>query len=423
MLHYMSGFSQICTCLQFVFATRPMPCYSVRMQSSVPSIRYLNDRTIQLWLAALGVVVAAGLLMGASPPRYFDPFGSAVGSDYINIWAASRMIESGRADAIWNVPLFQEYIASQTHANYPIRNWSYPPTFGLLVIPFAYIPYEVGLFLWLALTFVPVLVAARGYGWTWGVVALVLLSPAGLWNIVAGQNGYLTAGLLALGLQARHSRSWLAAVCFALLTFKPHLGVIVPLLLICEKNWSVIAKTALLAGGWILLSLMMFGSYGWLAYLTSVREYQWQVISQWTGFVNYAVPTAWMAGRLAGIESQAVLWLLQGICSGAALFGALRIFTTPTATDVEKLVAVVLATLLIFPYLFVYDWVIFHVALMLWWRASKHHGAAVRVVLWLWPFLLFVLALMGWQITPLLLLLLLWQLTYYSRLNMQRQLS
>ena len=63
------------------------------------------------------------------------------------------------------------------------------------------------------------------------LVSLVALAfPAALWNITAGQNGFLTAALYRrhlLGLLER--RPALAGICLGLLTYKPHFGLLFPI--------------------------------------------------------------------------------------------------------------------------------------------------------------------------------------------------
>ncbi len=111
----------------------------------------------------------------------------------------------------------------------PFHNWGYPPFTLLLLRPLGGLPYFAALALWTAglfavfagVTLSQVPPERRGAA----LVALAL-APACLINAVGGQNGFLTAALLLGGLLALDRRPILAGILFGLLTWKPHLGLV-----------------------------------------------------------------------------------------------------------------------------------------------------------------------------------------------------
>ena len=66
---------------------------------------------------------------------------------------------------------------------------------------------------------------------------LALGFPAALWNITAGQNGFLTAALIGGTLGLLERRPALAGICLGLLTYKPQFGLLFPLVLIADRRW------------------------------------------------------------------------------------------------------------------------------------------------------------------------------------------
>ena len=374
-------------------------------------LSYCKDRLVQAWLGVVAMLLLLGLVMGPAAPQHFDSLGFALGRDFVNVWAGAKLIAEGKADTLTNWAAYQDYLHTEIHTDYEDQNWSYPPTLQTLILPFAYIPYTTGYFLWMALTILPLLMAVRGFGWGVGVLLVLVFSPAGLWNLFAGQFGFLTAGLLALGLQNRTARPWLAAVCFALLTIKPHVGVLIPFLLLCERNWRLILRTALLAGAWVLLSVLVFGVQGWVEYVTTVRSYQWDVLTNWEGFVLYLMPSGWMAGRLLGLDQSAIA-LLQILVSGVGLFLAVRAFRRPELSANRKAAILMVAGLVILPYFFYYDMVAYHLALLLFWRESECltgiAGKTVKFLCWILPIWAFLGVFLGLQLTPAALLVLVW---------------
>src|SRR6185295_1703313 len=75
-------------------------------------------------------------------------------------------------------------------------------------------------------------------------ILLALGFPATLWNLTAGQNGFLTAALIGGTLTLMERRPTLAGICLGLLTYKPHFGLLFPVALIAAGQWRVIAFAA-----------------------------------------------------------------------------------------------------------------------------------------------------------------------------------
>ncbi len=126
----------------------------------------------------------------------------------------------------------------------PFHAWSYPLFSLLLFWPLAQLPYFVALAAWTfglfaifaAMTLSRVERSARPL-----LLLLLLLAPATLINTVGGQNGFLTACLLVGGILLLDRRPVLAGILFGLLTYKPHLGLVVPFVLLALGAWRTIA--------------------------------------------------------------------------------------------------------------------------------------------------------------------------------------
>ncbi len=106
--------------------------------------------------------------------------------------------------------------------------------------------------------------------------ALVLLAPAVTSCLVYGQNGLLTAALLLGGLRLLPARPVLAGIAFALLTYKPQFGVLVPVALAAAGQWRAMAAAAASTAALVGASGMAFGwaLWGeWLAYLPTHADY------------------------------------------------------------------------------------------------------------------------------------------------------
>ena len=65
---------------------------------------------------------------------------------------------------------------------------------------------------------------------------LALAFPATFINLFHGQNGFLNAALLGAALLALDRRPVVAGILFGLLSYKPHLGLLVPLALLAGRG-------------------------------------------------------------------------------------------------------------------------------------------------------------------------------------------
>ena len=68
--------------------------------------------------------------------------------------------------------------------------------------------------------------------------------PGILANAMVGQNGFVTAALLGGALIFMERRPLLAGGLIGLLSFKPHLGILIPVALVAGGHWRVIAAAA-----------------------------------------------------------------------------------------------------------------------------------------------------------------------------------
>ncbi|MBV40625.1 MAG: hypothetical protein CMM23_18540 [Rhodospirillaceae bacterium] len=92
---------------------------------------------------------------------------------------------------------------------------------------------------------------------------MLLLAPSSFVNVFLGQNGFFTAALALSGFTLLPRRSILAGVMFGLLTFKPHLGIMIPIALLAMGNWRAIMAASLTAGLFLGASVLMYGGDTW----------------------------------------------------------------------------------------------------------------------------------------------------------------
>ena len=99
----------------------------------------------------------------------------------------------------------------------------------------------------------------------------VAVAPAVAVNLFFGQNGFFFAALLIGGLINLDRRPLLAGMLFGILTIKPQLGLLLPVMLVLTGRWRVIAAAAA-------TTLVLFGATCWLYGIDVWREYLDKVV-------------------------------------------------------------------------------------------------------------------------------------------------
>ncbi len=222
----------------------------------------------RLWLA---VAVAVTLAWAALAKGGLDLMGKPLGSDFVSFWTASQMALGGHAAEVYQ-GAHQAAEARLFGRDVGDYAFFYPPVFLLVCLPLAGLPYLVSLAAWLAATGVAYAKVVRGFlgkagqdgriGW----VAL-LAFPGVLSNVGHGQNAFLSTALFGGGALLLDRRPYLAGVLLGCLAYKPQIGLIIPLALLAAGRWRSIAGAACAVAGLIAASAWAFGLASWRGFL------------------------------------------------------------------------------------------------------------------------------------------------------------
>ena len=282
-----------------------------------------------------------------------DRLERPIGTDFANPYAAGRMALQGRAAAVYD---YRAHFAEQRAIfnggeDHPFYGWHYPPIFLLLAAPLALLPYLPALLLWLGATFALYLAAVRAILPNRLALLAAAAFPGVFINVGHGQNAFLTAGLLGLGLAHLAKRPWVAGLLLGALAYKPHFGLVIPLVLIAGGHWKAFVGAAASAITLCGLSLAVFGPEPWRAFLqsgtltrTAVLE---QVSTGWYKIQSLFSAVRGMGGSVeAAYFAQAALSLCVALSLGWLWFrGGGR----------EAKAAVAVGALLVTPYVLDYD--------------------------------------------------------------------
>jgi hypothetical protein len=302
---------------------------------------------LALWLTA-----AAGMI--ATSHGGVDRNGQILGTDFLDVYAASELALAGRPAEIYDYRVHgqAEHQVADTGGYY---GWHYPPVFLLVALPAALLPYGWALCLWLSATFAVYWAAIRAALPAAGAAMAALAFPAVWVNIAHGQNAFLTAGLLGFGLLLLHRRPALAGLLFGLLCYKPQFGLLLPVALVAGRHWRAIAAAAASALAVAAASLAAFGPATWRAFIASMDTSRRLLLEQ--GALPWPkIQSVFAAVRLLG-GGAAPAYAVQAVATAAAMVAvaaAWRRCRDPALCAAALVAAMPLAT----PYVLDYDLVI-----------------------------------------------------------------
>jgi len=345
------------------------------------------------------------------------------GGDFVVFWSAAKLTLQGNALAAYDIATLHQLEVATVPliaTNQAVLPWFYPPTFLLFVAPFGLLPY------WLA---VPVFFGVSAAAFVWVVRRIVPWREAWLPSVAfpgiavvlaTGQNALLLAACGGLALTMLRARPVVAGMLLALLTLKPQLALMVPVVLVCARAWRALAAMTLTT---LALAAAALGAFGIEAYAAFLHN---------AGFARSVVES----GAVILARMPTIFALVKMLHGGVALAYALHLAVAVAATGVVvyawrrpcafalQASALLVATLLASAYLYDYD-LAFLGLVIAWfgthaWRRGWLPGEReLLVLLWLLPMGgMLLIKTIGFQLMPVILLLALMQIA--RRIHLER---
>ncbi|MGB9649463.1 MAG: glycosyltransferase family 87 protein, partial [Stellaceae bacterium] len=164
--------------------------------------------------------------------------GAPVYHDFTDFWVAGWQALHGEIESLHGQAAFKEVEANATvYGRLPYSLLSYPPTFTLILVPLAMLPYFTAFLTWESVTLVSCIAVVYLIVRRQPAISLMLASPFTAWNFLIGQNGFFTASLLGASLLLLERRPVLAGMFIGCLTYKPQFGILLPVALIAAGQW------------------------------------------------------------------------------------------------------------------------------------------------------------------------------------------
>ena len=283
----------------------------------------------------------------------FDENGLGIPTDFVNVWSAGRLVLDGQAAQAYDWDIQKQVQIAVLGQSYQGNfAWHYPPPFLFVASLLAHFPYAVAFIGWAAASLVPYLAVMRAIvGRPFGLL-LAAAFPVVLTNTLVGQNGFLTAALIGGTLYLMPMRPVLSGICLGLLSYKPQYGLLFPLVLIAASQWTVFFTAAIVAIAMAAASWLAFGTESWQAF------FHWMPMFSQAFLTEGRAPWGKMQSIFALVRyfggTEQLAWVFQWIMSGVVVV-VLALMWRSRIRYPLKAAALAAGTLLITPYLFLYD--------------------------------------------------------------------
>ena len=303
----------------------------------------------------------------------FGPMPEPVSTDFISFYAAGRLANDGMPELAYDSAMHsmtEQAIFGDTGLRY--HHFLYPPVFLPICQALAaidYLPSQVAFIFLTAAAYFCALRVVLGGGRR---ILLFFTFPPLFFAAALGQNSFLTAALIGIATWFIDRRPFFAGIIWGLQCFKPHFLLMTPVALVAGGRWRALAGLTLSMMSMIALSLFLYGTKCWAAYIPVALHAP-------AVFESGEIPPSGMvsvfaAARLLG-ASPLVSYAVQGV--GAAIAGALVVVVWRRSTRSALRAAVLVAASgLAVPVILFYDLLPLSIAIA--WMARDISTTGVR---------------------------------------------
>jgi hypothetical protein len=318
-----------------------------------------NDETIRA-LSILGAFFFAVALVGyvwavswSDIPR--DGTSLVVGRDFLNFWMFGRAAPTADPSRFYDIVEYNRALQVLLGPGYPGHNWSYPPSIMFVAAPFGQFGYLAALLAWTLTGGALLFTVARHRIMDNRLLAALVLSPAAVLCVISGQSSLISAAMLVTIFFWLDRRPIAAGVLIGLLTLKPQLGMLFPVMLIASARWRVFASATMTTLALAAATAIVFGPQVWIDFATKGLAANNLVLADPERIATPYYPTIYM--NLRGIDLPYSAAMAVQLCFSALAVAAVA-WASRMRRDADPLLLMALflaCSVCAVPYLLSYD--------------------------------------------------------------------
>ena len=314
-------------------------------------------------------------------------------SDYYVFWSVAQIIQEYGSAAAFDQGLLDQQLSQYFEPDLIRENaqdsfgmfWLYPPTVLPWIWPLGQMSAAMGLLVYVVLSIAIWTYVVRRNFTTRSDLSIfpVLFAPVVFVTLAFEQNGLFTAAILISFIYAVKNKEapWLIGLIAALMLYKPHFGVLMPLVLILQRDWRSLAWASFFCAIFLTGVTRIWGLEYWQAFFEK-QETLRQFIQR-GDLARYTISSLGFLQQ-AGVPYQIAIWV--HVIFALSLVVAFIYIWNQGNWDF-KVAAFLLITLLIPPYAAVYDFTAsaFAVGLLFPYFRATRLGAIYITAYWMAP--------------------------------------
>jgi hypothetical protein len=298
--------------------------------------------------------------------------------DFLNFFTGGSFARDGQFQQLYDLDA-QKLRQHEIQPGNLVFTWFMRPPFGaLLFAPFAWMPYDTAFRVFLGSQYLGLAVFVLWAFRRFGQQALLwcAISPVAMFAIGEGQDSVVLL-LLALGafLMLERGREFASGVLVGLMLIKFHLFLLLPVAMLVQRRWRMLAGYAVAAALQGIVALIALGGVsGVLGYLNFLRTMQKsdphpaQQISVFGLALNFHLGTA-------------------GIAAGVILVTALVVYIARRGTEWQWFGAAMVGSMAVPPHVWEYDATSLLLPAMFGIFATRDWGVRIPAMLIVCPFI------------------------------------
>jgi hypothetical protein len=350
-----------------------------------------TEQRLRLYGSGLLVAYGLALIWALFQGRFLiDQNGMPACIDFSWMWASGKFAASSAPVDAYDYSIFSALrVALVGPVSCILDHFDYPPILMFLTYPLSFMPYLAAYAVWITITFL--LYGSCIYSIVPRPTAVIVAATpcVVLVNIQYGHNGFLTAGLIGLGLTLMERRSGISGIVLGLLSYKPQFGLLLPGALLASRNWRVffcaIAAVAALA----LTASAFFGYETWPSFFSTLIHRDANLMLDDRLVMTFQSPF----GLLRWTGAHASVGWVGHVAAAVVVFLSVCAIWTKPAPHAVKAAALCIGSVMVTPYVLPWDLCILAVAAAFLVKDGLQHGflpgeRLVMFACWLGLFLL-----------------------------------
>jgi hypothetical protein len=181
-------------------------------------------------------------------------------NDFFGVWSYAKFVVLEPIFKIYDNDFLLDFQMDFGGCPKCLLPYAYPPFFLFYILPLGYLSYHIAFLFWSFSGLFFYFVMSFDRQQCRYAAFLIIFAPATIIAFATGQTGLLSSALIIGGFRLVTIRPILSGTLFGLASFKPQLGILIPIALISAQLWRTVAAACIT----ILVLVVASGvAFGW----------------------------------------------------------------------------------------------------------------------------------------------------------------